>query len=96
MDALTSLSFCFDGCTLTAQPYQDEILDTQKRLYAGAVGNGFILMDDNARPPTANTVQEFFQREGITRLDWPARSPDLTPIEQMWNEFQVHISARHF
>ena len=32
--------------------------------------------------------------EGITRMDWPARSPDLNPIEHMWNELQVRLSAR--
>jgi hypothetical protein len=72
----------------------DEILNTQVRLYAGATGNWIILMDDNARPHTANVVQEYLERQGITCSDWPARSPDLYPIEHVWNELQVRISAR--
>ena len=27
-------------------------------------------------------------------MDWSARSPDLNPIEHMWNELQVRLSAR--
>src|SRR6056300_433830 len=50
-------------------------------------------MDDNARPHTAHIVQRYLYIEGITRMDWPARSPDLNPIEHMWNELQVRLSA---
>ena len=51
-------------------------------------------MDDNARPHTAHIVQKYLYIEGITRMDWPARSLDLNPIEHLWNELQVRLSAR--
>jgi hypothetical protein len=63
-------------------------------LYAGEIGNVFILMDDNARPHTVNVVLKYLERQGIIRLDWPARSQDLNLIEHLWNEIQVRISAR--
>ena len=85
----------FNRGVLTAERYRDEVLDPHVRLFAGAVGDGFILMDDNARPHTARIVQEYLEMEGIERLDWPSRSPDLNPIEHMWNELQIRISARH-
>jgi hypothetical protein len=81
---------------LTAHWYQDEILHTYVSLYAGAIGNEFILMDDNnARPHTANVVQKYLELEDITRMDWPARFSDLKPIEYVCNGLQVRISARH-
>ncbi|KAI3358851.1 hypothetical protein L3Q82_014738, partial [Scortum barcoo] len=58
---------------------RDEILRPLVRPYAGAVGPGFLLMQDNARPHVAGVCQQFLQDEGIDAMDWPARSPDLNP-----------------
>ncbi|GFX95882.1 transposable element Tcb2 transposase [Trichonephila clavipes] len=52
----------FHGGTVTGLRYRDEILDPYVRPYAAAIGNDFILMDDNARPHRAGIV------EGIWRI----------------------------
>lgn len=94
---------CYDGTTdlyvidngaLTGVRYRDEILDGIVRPFAGAVGDTFVLMDDNARPHRARVVTEYLDREGIQRMEWPARSPDLNPIEHVWDVLQRRISAR--
>ncbi|GFX34954.1 transposable element Tcb2 transposase [Trichonephila clavipes] len=53
------------------------ILDPYVRPYAAAIGNDFILMDDNARTHRARIVEEYLQDHGLERMEWPARSPDL-------------------
>ncbi|GFY04237.1 hypothetical protein TNCV_1200151 [Trichonephila clavipes] len=50
----------------------------------GIMGLGTaIFQQDNARPHVARIVQRFFVNYQIELLPWPARSPDLSPIENM-------------
>ncbi|UYV74198.1 hypothetical protein LAZ67_11002402 [Cordylochernes scorpioides] len=85
----------FSGGTLTAQRYRDEILEPYLRPYRDQIGHNLIFMDDNARPHRARLVNEYLQSENIRRMDWPARSPDLNPIEHVWDTLGRRIGARH-
>ncbi|GFT80712.1 transposable element Tcb1 transposase [Trichonephila clavipes] len=44
-----------------------------------------IFQQDNARPRVARIVKGFFVNHQIELLPWQARSPDLSPIENMWS-----------
>ncbi|GFX13049.1 transposable element Tcb2 transposase [Trichonephila clavipes] len=66
--------------TMTGQRYIDEVLLPHVRLFRGAVGDKFNFMDDNATCHPTLAFQDCLDSEGIQRLVWPARSPDLNPI----------------
>ncbi|GFX81356.1 transposable element Tc3 transposase [Trichonephila clavipes] len=79
---------------MTVHIYRDVILEQHVRLFRGAMCAEFRFMDDNARPLRANIVDECLQSEDITRMDWPAYSPDLNPIEHVWDMLGRRIAAR--
>ena len=83
-----------DNGTLTALRYVNEILDVYVRPYAGAVGENFILMDDNARAHRARITDQYLEQATIVRMEWPARSPDLNPIEHAWDMLQTAVPSR--
>ncbi|GFV89099.1 transposable element Tcb2 transposase [Trichonephila clavipes] len=70
--------------SLTAQWYVHDILKPHvlplmQRLL------GAIFLQDNARPHTARVSQDCLRK--ITTLPWLARSPDVSPIEHIWDHF---------
>ncbi|GBO06976.1 hypothetical protein AVEN_151745-1 [Araneus ventricosus] len=83
--------------------WQNVVLSDESRSVLGTDDNrvrvwrrpGAIFQQDNARPHTARVAQDFLRH--VQTLPWPARAPDLSPTEQVWDQLKhqmpLHYSA---
>ncbi|GFX32105.1 transposable element Tc3 transposase [Trichonephila clavipes] len=84
----------FDAGTINGTRYCNEILLPYVRLFRGAMGLQFLFMDDNAPCHRTVAAEQLLESEDIERMDWTARSPDLNPIEHVWDFLGRCLAAR--
>ncbi len=76
---------CFLKINVTAPVYQDILehfmLPSADQLFKDA---DFIFQQDLAPVHTAKSTTSWLNDHGVSVLDWPANSPDLNPIENIW------------
>ncbi|GFT52356.1 transposable element Tc1 transposase [Trichonephila clavipes] len=84
--------------------WQEVVLSDESRFVLGTDDNrvrvwrrpgerGKIFQQDNARPLSAKVAQDSLRH--FQTLPWPARSPDLSPVEHVGDQLKLHMPSCH-
>ena len=57
--------------------------------------NGQIFQQDNASCHSSSSTKAWLECQNIPLLEWPPRSPDLNPIEHVWDAMGRRLQGKH-
>ena len=89
----TGYACCIDGrmdAELYMQILGDEFLRTLE--YYGLDQSDIVFQQDNDPKHTSRAATRWFQNNNVEVLEWPAQSPDLNPIEYLWQHLKKQLA----
>ena len=79
---------------LNAHRYLEEVVRSHVLPFVRGQRRNMTFQQDNTRPHAACLIMNFFRHENVLVMAWPSMSPDLSPIEDVWDEMDRWLRQR--
>lgn len=91
--ATGKLNLAFTSCKMNSADYMEVLNSCLLPFKAKYRRKKFVFQQDNASIHTSSATKAWFDSRKIELLWWPARSPDLNPVENIWGILVRRIYA---
>lgn len=87
------LNLAFTSCKMSSPDYIEVLENSLIPFKAKYRRQKFVFQQDNASIHTSSVTKSWFESRKIELMWWPARSPDLNPVENIWGIIVRRIYA---
>lgn len=87
-------NLCFVEGNMNSEDYQRVL----RNHFLPSKNNNDLLMQDNASIHVSHSTKNWLANNNIQTINWPSRSPDLNPIENIWGIMvrRVYIQGKQY
>lgn len=77
--------------TMTKEVYKDILNDIMLPYARQNMVINWVFQQDNDPKHSSKLVKKWFEENQVSVMTWPAQSPDLNPIENLWSKVKKAI-----